>query len=165
MYSVHSRTQARICPAVKCRFRRRFAEREPPAPICKLQRLKPGSYPACHHSWTSSSRGRSGIAVDAPRKWAIAANANAPIMKHSSEHTGTVRLIVRAPAGCLRIIPVWQAVGQCSMRALSSRVRCSAKENVDELTLVFDSVSYSELRQIALQISAQPGGVKASIVS
>lgn len=70
---------------------------------------------------------------------------------------------VRAAAGQLRIIPVWQALGQHAAQAKRTRVHCSRKHDIDEMTVTFESVSPAELAEIARRLNAQPWVVAASL--
>lgn len=72
-------------------------------------------------------------------------------------------ITVRARAGQLRIIPVWQALGQHVTCAKRIRVHCSRKHDFDEMTVTFDSVSPAALTDIARRLCAQPWVVAASL--
>jgi hypothetical protein len=75
----------------------------------------------------------------------------------------TTSLTVRAAAGQLRILPVWQALGPHAAQARRTRVHCSRKHNVDEMTLMFEAVSTSELREVAWRLNAQSWVVATSL--
>ncbi|ANB72646.1 hypothetical protein AYM40_09900 [Paraburkholderia phytofirmans OLGA172] len=72
-------------------------------------------------------------------------------------------LTVRAAAGQLRIIPVWQALGQHAAHAKRIRVHCSRKQDFFEMTVTFESVSPTALTDITRRLSAQPWVVAASL--
>ncbi|MFM0268339.1 hypothetical protein [Paraburkholderia sediminicola] len=72
-------------------------------------------------------------------------------------------ITVRAAAGQLRIIPVWQALGRHARQAKRTWVHCSRKHDFDEMTVTFESVSPAELTDIARRLSAQPWVIAASL--
>jgi hypothetical protein len=72
-------------------------------------------------------------------------------------------LTVRAAAGQLRIVPVWQALGPYAANAKRGRIRCDAKQKVDELSVTFESVSVDDLNEIAKKLNAQSWVVAASL--
>lgn len=74
----------------------------------------------------------------------------------------SLSLTVRAATGELRIVAVWQALGEHAAQARQSRVHCHAKQNVDEMTVTFASISPSELAGIAQRLNALPWVVVAS---
>ncbi|WP_421377157.1 hypothetical protein ACOCG7_05885 [Paraburkholderia sp. DD10] len=63
--------------------------------------------------------------------------------------------------GELRIVAVWQALGVYATQARWSRVRCHARQNIDELTVTLASISPSELAGIAQGLNALPWVVAA----
>ncbi len=75
----------------------------------------------------------------------------------------TTSLTVRAAAGQLRILPVWQALGPYAAQARRTRVHCSRKHNVDEMTVMFEAVSSSELREVTWRLNAQSWVVATSL--
>jgi hypothetical protein len=75
----------------------------------------------------------------------------------------TTGLTVRAAAGQLRILSVWQALGPHAAQARRTRVHCSRKHNVDEITVMFEAVSTSDLREIAWRLNTQPWVVATSL--
>jgi hypothetical protein len=84
-------------------------------------------------------------------------------MTSQHERAGvTTSLTVRAAAGQLRILPVWQALGPHAAKARRTRVHCSRKHNVDEMTLMFEAVSTSDLREVAWRLNAQSWVVATS---
>jgi hypothetical protein len=85
-------------------------------------------------------------------------------MTSQYERTGvTTSLTVRAAAGQLRILPVWQALGPHAAQARRTRVHCSSKRNVDEMTVMFEAVATSELREVARRLNAQSWVVATSL--
>ncbi|MPW22916.1 hypothetical protein GCT13_40565 [Paraburkholderia sp. CNPSo 3157] len=70
---------------------------------------------------------------------------------------------MRAGAGQLRILPVWQALGQHAAQARRTRIHCSKKHNVDEMTVMFEAVSTSDLREVAWRLNAQSWVVATSL--
>jgi hypothetical protein len=72
-------------------------------------------------------------------------------------------LTVRAAAGQLRIIPVWQALGRHAPQAKRTQVHQNRKHDFDEMTITFESVSPAELTDIARRLSAQPWVIAASL--
>jgi hypothetical protein len=72
-------------------------------------------------------------------------------------------ITVRAAAGQLRIIPVWQALGQHAARAKRIRVHCSRKHDFEEMTVTFESVPPAALTDIARRLGAQSWVVAASL--
>ncbi|TCG03850.1 hypothetical protein BZM27_45265 [Paraburkholderia steynii] len=85
-------------------------------------------------------------------------------MTSQREHTGVITsLTVRAAAGQLRILPVWQALGPHAAQARRTRVHCSRKHNVDEMTVTFESVSTSDLREVTWRLNAQSWVVATSL--
>ncbi|QCP50324.1 hypothetical protein FAZ95_14770 [Trinickia violacea] len=72
-------------------------------------------------------------------------------------------LTVRAAAGQLRIVPVWQALGPHAAHAKQGGIRCDVKRNVDELRVTFESVSVDDLTEIAERLNAQSWVVAASL--
>ncbi|MDR6412206.1 UNVERIFIED_ORG: hypothetical protein ABIC62_005718 [Burkholderia sp. 1595] len=71
-------------------------------------------------------------------------------------------LSVRAATGALRIVAVWQALGAHAAQARWSRVHCHVRQDVDELTVTFGSISPAELAGIAQRLNALPWVVAAS---
>ncbi|TCG03088.1 hypothetical protein BZM27_51060 [Paraburkholderia steynii] len=85
-------------------------------------------------------------------------------MTSQREHTGvTTSLTVRAAAGQLRILPVWQALGPHAAYARRTRVHCSRKHNLDEITVMFEAVSTSDLREVTWRLNAQSWVVATSL--
>ncbi|MFM0732614.1 hypothetical protein PQQ52_19185 [Paraburkholderia sediminicola] len=87
-------------------------------------------------------------------------------MTHRDEHPADAaapRITVRAASGQLRIIQVWQALGQYATQAMHARVHCSRKHDFDEMTVTFEAVSPAALADIAQRLSAQPWVVAASL--
>ena len=82
--------------------------------------------------------------------------------KHPADATPS-SVTVRTAAGQLRIIPVWQALGQHAAQAKRTRVHCSRKHDFDEMTVTFESVSPAELTDIARRLRAQPWVIAASL--
>ncbi|WP_171928037.1 hypothetical protein [Paraburkholderia madseniana] len=72
-------------------------------------------------------------------------------------------ITVRAAAGQLRIIPVWQALGRHAPLAKRTRVYQDRKHDFDEMTVTFESVSPAELTDIARRLSTQPWVIAASL--
>ena len=70
---------------------------------------------------------------------------------------------VRAAAGQLRIIPVWQALGPHAAQAKRAWVYCSKTHNFDELTVTFESVSPAALLEVARRLRAQPWVIAAGL--
>lgn len=71
-------------------------------------------------------------------------------------------ITVRAAAGQLRIVPVWQALGQHASQGKRTRLRHNEKHNIDEMTVTFESVSPEDLAKIARRLSILPWVVAAS---
>lgn len=71
-------------------------------------------------------------------------------------------ITVRA-AGQLKIIPVWQALGQHASRAKRTRTHCHRKQQFDEMTVTFESFSRAEGIDIARRVSALPWVVAAAL--
>jgi hypothetical protein len=86
---------------------------------------------------------------------------NEPI-SHPSADIRSI-LTVRAVAGQLRIVPVWQALGPHAANAKQGRIRCDAKHKVDELSVTFESVPVDDLNEIAQKLNAQSWVVAASL--
>ncbi|CAN7401068.1 hypothetical protein [Paraburkholderia hospita] len=85
-------------------------------------------------------------------------------MTSQHERAGvTASLTVRAAAGQLRILPVWQALGPHAAKARRTRIHCSRKHNVDEMTLMFEAVSTSDLREVAWRLNTQSWVVATSL--
>ena|SRR5258708_4976041 len=87
-------------------------------------------------------------------------------MTHRDEHPADCAapgITVRAAAGQLRVIPVWQALGQYAAQAMRARVHCSRKHDFDEMTIMFESVSPAVPADIARRLSAQSWVVAASL--
>jgi hypothetical protein len=82
-----------------------------------------------------------------------------------SHRTADIRsiLTVRAVAGQLRIVPVWQALGPHAAHAKQGRIRCDAKHKVDEMSVTLESVSIDDLDEIAKKLNAQSWVVAASL--
>ena len=70
---------------------------------------------------------------------------------------------VRTAAGQLRIIPVWQALGEHAARAKRTRLHLSEKHNFDEMTVSFESVPLGDLAEIVERLRTQPWVVAASL--
>ncbi|MEX3950893.1 hypothetical protein AB4Y40_24435 [Paraburkholderia sp. EG287B] len=83
-----------------------------------------------------------------------------PTHSDAADH---VCLTVRSAPGQLRIVGVWQALGQHASHARRSHIHCSGKRNFDELTVTLDSVSPAELGDIMLLLNAQPWVIAASV--
>jgi len=73
----------------------------------------------------------------------------------ASIRTAPSSLTVRAAAGQLRIIPIWQALGQHAAHAKRIRVHCSRKHDFDEMTVTFESVSPAALADISRRLARQ----------
>ena len=71
-------------------------------------------------------------------------------------------LTVRAAAGGLRIVAVWQALGAHAAQARRTRVHYHAKQHVDELTVTFGSIPPAELADIVQRLNALPWVAVAS---
>jgi len=71
-------------------------------------------------------------------------------------------LTVRAATGELRIVAIWQALGEYAAQARWTRVQCHARQNVDELTVTLASISPSDLAGIAQRLNALPWLAAAS---
>jgi hypothetical protein len=65
--------------------------------------------------------------------------------------------------GQLRIISVWQALGQHASQAKRTTVHCHRKHDLEEMTVTFGSVSPAELTEIAHRLSELPWVVAASL--
>lgn len=72
-------------------------------------------------------------------------------------------ITVRAAAGQLRVIPVWQTLGQHATCARRVRIHCSAKHGFEEMTVIFDSVSPGTLTDIARRLRAQQWVVETAV--
>ncbi|MGF6759028.1 hypothetical protein [Paraburkholderia sp. GAS334] len=72
-------------------------------------------------------------------------------------------ITVRAAAGQLKIIPVWQALGQHASQARRTRVHCHRKHQFDEMTVTFESISRADVLDIARRVSALPWVVAATL--
>jgi hypothetical protein len=70
---------------------------------------------------------------------------------------------VRAAAGQLRIVPVWQALGQHAAHAKRTRLHLSEKHNFDEMTISFESVPPGDLAEIVERLRTQPWVVAATL--
>jgi hypothetical protein len=87
-------------------------------------------------------------------------------MSHRIEHptaASAPSLTVRAVAGQLRVIPVWQALGPHAVHAKSTRIRCGGKHNIDEMTVLFEAVGVDDLAEIPARLKGQPWVVTASL--
>lgn len=82
--------------------------------------------------------------------------------RHPADTT-PASITVRATAGALRIIPVWQALGQWAAHAKRTRVHRFGRQGFDEMTVTFDAISALELTEIARWLSAQSWVVAASL--
>jgi hypothetical protein len=82
--------------------------------------------------------------------------------KHPADATPS-SITVRAAAGQLRIVPVWQALGQHASQAKRTRLRHDEKHNIDEMTVAFESVSPADLAEIARRLSNLPWVVATSL--
>jgi hypothetical protein len=82
--------------------------------------------------------------------------------RHPADATPS-SITVRAAAGQLRIVPVWQALGQHAAQAKRTRLRHNEKDNIAEMTVTFESVSPSDLAEIAMRLSTLPWVVAASL--
>jgi hypothetical protein len=92
----------------------------------------------------------------------LAINAMTYPDKHQTDATPS-SITVRTAAGQLRIIPVWQALGQHAAQAKRTRFRHDEKHNFDEMTVAFESVSPADLAEIARRLSALPWVVATSL--
>lgn len=72
-------------------------------------------------------------------------------------------ITVRATAGQLRIIPVWQALGQHAAQAKRPRLYHNEKHNFDEMTVSSESVAPADLAEIVERLHTQPWVVAASL--
>ena len=82
--------------------------------------------------------------------------------EHPAEATPS-SITVRAAAGQLRIVPVWQALGRLAPQAKRTRVHQNRKHDFDEMTITFESVSPADLIDIARRLSAQTWVIAASL--
>ena len=82
--------------------------------------------------------------------------------KHPADATPS-SVTVRTAAGQLRIIPVWQALGQHAAQAKRTRLRHDEKHNFDEMTVSFESVAPADLAEIARRLSTLPWVVATSL--
>ncbi|SOE45885.1 hypothetical protein SAMN05446635_5363 [Burkholderia sp. OK233] len=82
--------------------------------------------------------------------------------KHPPDATPS-SITVRAAAGQLRIVPVWQALGQHAAQAKRTRLRHNEKHNFDEMTVTFESVSPEDLAAIASRLSTLSSVMVASL--
>lgn len=82
--------------------------------------------------------------------------------KHQTDATPS-SITVRTAAGQLRIIPVWQALGQHAAQAKRTRLYRNEKHNFDEMTVSFESVAPADLAEIARRLSTLPWVVAASL--
>jgi hypothetical protein len=72
-------------------------------------------------------------------------------------------ITVRAAAGQMRIIPVWQTLGRYAPQATRARIHCSRKRDFDEMTVTFEAVPPAALADIVRRLNAQPWVVAASL--
>jgi hypothetical protein len=72
-------------------------------------------------------------------------------------------ITVRAAAGQLRIIPVWQALGQHAAQAKRPRLYHNEKYKFDEMTVSFESVALADLAEIVERLRTQSWVVAASL--
>jgi len=70
---------------------------------------------------------------------------------------------VRAAAGQLRIVPVWQTLGPHAACARRIRIHCSVKHGFEEMTVILDSVSPGTLTDIARRLRAQQWVVATAV--
>lgn len=87
-------------------------------------------------------------------------------MRHPDKHpTDAIpsSITVRAAAGELRIVSVWQALGQHAAQAKRHRLHRDKKHNLDEITVIFESVSSADLAEIVERLSTQSWVVAASL--
>ncbi|OAJ51723.1 hypothetical protein A6V36_36845 [Paraburkholderia ginsengiterrae] len=82
--------------------------------------------------------------------------------KHPGDDTPS-SITVRAAAGQLRIVPVWQALGQHAAQAKRTRLRHNEKHNIEEITVTFESVSPADLAEIVGRLSTLSWVVAASL--
>lgn len=68
----------------------------------------------------------------------------------------TVRLIVSASTGKLRIIAVWAALGAYAGYVMRSRIRCNRERTIDILELDFRDIPDTALVDIAAHLGAAP---------
>ncbi|RDU99375.1 hypothetical protein [Trinickia dinghuensis] len=73
-----------------------------------------------------------------------------------STDTFSLNLAVRAAAGELRIISIWQALGRYGAKAKRTRVHRDGKKRIDELIVTFESIAPAELSPIVAQLNAEP---------
>jgi len=82
--------------------------------------------------------------------------------KHPADDTPS-SITVRAAAGQLRIVPVWQAFGQHAAQAIRNGLRHNDTHNIAEMTVSFESVSPADQAEIARRLSALPWVLAASL--
>jgi hypothetical protein len=78
-------------------------------------------------------------------------------------HATPQSVTVRAPPGQLRVVSVWQAFGQYAAQAERTTVHCKRKNNYEEMTVTFGSISLAELSEIARRLNALPWVSAASL--
>ncbi|SAL34051.1 hypothetical protein AWB69_03092 [Caballeronia udeis] len=63
-------------------------------------------------------------------------------------------ITVRAATGQLRVVSVWQAFGRYAVQAQRTTVHCKRKSGLEEMTVVFESISLAELSEIVRRLNA-----------
>jgi hypothetical protein len=69
-------------------------------------------------------------------------------------HATPPSITVRAAAGQLRVVSVWQAFGRCAAQAGRATVQCKRKNGLEEMTVTFESISFTELSEIIVRLNA-----------
>lgn len=72
-------------------------------------------------------------------------------------------LTVAARAGQLRVVPVWQALQQCGVRAKKTRAHRDGRRNVDELTIALEADTSCVREAVLARLRAQQWITSVSI--
>jgi hypothetical protein len=78
-------------------------------------------------------------------------------------HAASPSITVRAATGQLRVVSVWQALGRCAAQAGRATVHCKRKNGLEEMTVTFESISFTELSEIISRLNALPWVSAASL--
>jgi len=63
----------------------------------------------------------------------------------------------------LRVVSVWQAIGRCAAQAQRTTAHCKRKNGLEEMTVVFETISPAELREIICRLNALSCASAASL--
>ncbi len=75
---------------------------------------------------------------------------------HGAVQVASYRLMVRAASHCLRIVAVWQALGDEARHTGHVRVRIDHRHGFEEMTLSYAAVSADVLAQTVNRLIALP---------